>query len=377
MSENITKAKAYIGELIKTRADYVKDAPSRIAKIYTGNDKRPKPDYFRESSYLYIRSYNGDTGVRPFSDITFWRSPDINISPVSNIGSYTTELEGGKSYNIRCRLHNRGDLMIPYPKVEFFLTDPTLGFNTAVAKLLGLTQLQSLLLPASNKELNFNYNVPASEAGHKCLFARTYSFSPLDKPFDLHALDPRIDRHVAQKNLNIIPQATPYFFNLVHQLNAHETIEFRPLSKDAVMGLQHPALQDVKITTLNRKDLLSRIKIEPVEKTDHKISLKRNKGTWHVMAKGKGPSLEQQSAINKRTYGILKNVHASKGSFQSYRKELKAFNEMNRYVGVTGFHMTIPDFGTRKGYAVGFEIVNTNTLDGIVKGGITIVALGK
>ena len=241
MSVNTKKAAGFVKDLRRSREEYLKKAPGLLAKIYAGKDKRPKPDYFRESSFLYIRSYNGDIGNRPFSGIKFWDSPDININPISNSSINTTELHGGSTYTIRCRLNNKGDLMIPYPKVEFFLTDPTLGFNTTVAELLGLTQLQGLLLPASNGEAQFRYTVPASEAGHKCLFARTYSFSPLDKPFDLNALDPRLDRHIGQKNLNIIPQGSSFMFNLVHQFNTMETIEFRPMTASQVMAMQHPA----------------------------------------------------------------------------------------------------------------------------------------
>ena len=377
MSVNVKKAAGYISSLRKSREEYLNKVPAQLAKIYNGKDKRPKPDHFRESSFLYIRSYNGDTGIRPFSGINFWNSPDITINPISNSSINTTELHGGNTYNIRCRLHNRGDLMIPYPKVEFFLTDPSLGFNTTVAKLLGLTQLQGLLLPASNDEALMRYTVPASEAGHKCLFARTYSFSPLDKPFDLHALDPRLDRHIGQQNLNIIPQGSTYTFNLVHQPNAMETIEFRPLTVRQVMILQHPALQELKITALKDTKMLSRIKVAVATKTTHEIGMKSEKGIWQVTASGKGISLDKQGEIFKSTNAILKAIHAGKGSHQHFKKELKPFTDMNRHVAVTAFQMAIPDFGTRKGYAVGFEIVNINRIDGSIKGGITIIATGK
>jgi hypothetical protein len=267
--------------------------------------------------------------------------------------------------------------MIPYPKVEFFLTDPSLGFNTTVAELLGLTQLQGLLLPASNDEAIMRYTVPASEAGHKCLFARTYSFSPLDKPVDLHALDPRLDRHIGQKNLNIVPQGSTYTFNLVHQPNAMETIEFRPLSVREVMALQHPALQELKITALKDIKMLSRIKVEVTAKTPHEIGMKNEKGIWQVTSSGKGIGLEKQGAIFKKTNAVLKDIHSGKGSHQRFKRELKPFTDMNRHVAVTAMQMAIPDFGTRKGYAIGFEIVNRNRIDGSIKGGITLIAEGN
>lgn len=377
MSVTIKKAAGYVSSLRKSREEYVKKVPARLARIYSGNDKKPKPDYFRESSFLYIRSYTGDVGIRPFSGINFWNSPDITINPISNAGISTTELLGGSTYNIRCRLNNRGDLMIPYPKVEFFMTDPSLGFNTTVAELLGLTQLQGLLLPASTDEAQFVYTVPAEAAGHKCLFARTYSFSPLDKPFDLHALDPRLDRHIGQKNLNIVSQGSTYTFNLVHQPNAHETIEFRPITVRQVMNLQHPALQEIKITALKKKEELARIKLELTAKTPHQIAMNNENGLWQIKTTGKGISVEKQGEILKRTYAVLKAIQAGEGSHQHFKKELKPFGEMNRHVAVTSLQMAIPDFGTRKGYAVGFEIVNRNRVDGTLKGGITVIATGR
>ena len=88
MTKNIEAIREFLNRLKKERNGYSEKTLTRIAKLYTSrNHKRPHPDTFKESSYLYIRSYNGDTGVRPFSGITFWNSPDINISPVNSIGS--------------------------------------------------------------------------------------------------------------------------------------------------------------------------------------------------------------------------------------------------------------------------------------------------
>ncbi|GAP43656.1 hypothetical protein TBC1_111812 [Lentimicrobium saccharophilum] len=378
MSKNIEAARELLNRLKKERDGYPRKVIGRITKLYTGNNdnKRPKPDTFKESSFMYIRSYNNDTGVRPFSGISFWNSPDINISPINNLGVYTTTLEGGISYNIACRLHNRGDLMIPYPKVEFFLASPTLGFNTTVAQYLGVTQLPALLLPASNMEANFVYNVPPAESGHKCLFARAWSFSPLDKPFDLFALDPRTDRHIAQKNLNFVPQATPYMFNVVHQPNALETIVFRPLSKDAALNLQHPAFRDWKIMNITRPEILNRIKVEIVGKPATKVTLENANGTLQMRSSGKGLNLDRQAAIFKETEAIIHSVNAGRSSFSDHKKALGIYKDMNRNVAITSMQIVIPKFGLKPGYAAAFDIVNINQLNGQIKGGITIVAMG-
>jgi hypothetical protein len=378
MSHNIEAARKLLIRLQNEKKGYQKEAMARITRMYTGNtdNKRPKPDTFKESSYLYIRSYPGDTGVRPFSGIPFWNSPDLNISPINNLGVYTTTLEGGKSYNIATRLHNRGDLMIPHPKVEFFLSSPTLGFNTTVAQYLGVTQLPELLLPGSNLETNFIYHVPPAESGHKCLFARTWSFSPLDKPFDLFALDPRTDRHIAQKNLNFVPQTTSYVFNVVHQPNALETIAFQPLSKDAVLNLQHPAFRDLKVINILKPEIFNQIKIEIAGKPVTKFSLHQANGQRQIRSTGKGLDLSKQTAILKETEAIIQSVYAGRSSFSDHKKALMLYRDMNRNVAQTALQIVTPDLGLKKGYAAAFDIVNVNQVNGQIKGGITIVVMG-
>jgi hypothetical protein len=378
MSEHLAKAIEFVNELRNQKSEYTREVPERLAKIYNIDREKGRPDTFKDSSFLYIRSYDGDVGIRPFSGITFWLSPDINICPITQLGDFTTELEAGKSYNISTRLHNRGDLIVPYPKVEFFLTDPTLGFNTTVAKYLGVTQLPAMLLPASNDEANFLYHVPMAESGHKCLFARTYSFSPLDKPFDLHLLDPRLDRHIAQKNLNFVPQNTAYAFNLIHQPNANETIAFMPLAKDQVHAIQHPTLRSLKIANIRSAELLQKIKIQLTGDSAAKLSRKRESASWAFKVAGrKGLSLDQQSSVLKRTEAIVQAVYGGKSTFADHKKELAAFREMNKAAVKTSMQITIPDFGLSKGSAAAFNIVNINTLNGEIKGGITVVVMGN
>jgi hypothetical protein len=69
---------------------------------------------------LYIRSYNGDTGNRPLPPINFWNTPDISFTPLTGTTPLVTnELQAGETYQVRCLLRNRGDVTVPYPKVEF------------------------------------------------------------------------------------------------------------------------------------------------------------------------------------------------------------------------------------------------------------------
>jgi hypothetical protein len=208
------------------------------------------------------------------------------------------------------------------------------------------------------------------------MFARTWSFSPLDKPFDLFTLDPRIDRHVAQKNLNFVPQATPYRFNVVHLPNAFETIEFRPLTKDALMALQHPALLDLKVRNITNNELLMQVKPELAGETVGKISMENTNGQWQMKAAGRrGPGLDKQAGILKETEAIIQSVNAGRSSIADHKKQLDAFSSMHQYVEQTAFQLNIPDFDLKKGEAVGFDIVNTNQVNGQMKGWITIIVM--
>jgi hypothetical protein len=209
------------------------------------------------------------------------------------------------------------------------------------------------------------------------MFARTWSFSPLDKPFDLFALDPRLDRHIGQKNLNFVPQAVPYMFNIVHQPNALETIAFQPLSKDAVLALQHPALLDLKINTITNREMLGKIKIELAGKPAGRFTMEGANGLWQIKSAGKrGLDLNKQAAIMKEMEAIIQSVNSGKSSFADHKKSLAAFEGMNRAVEQTALRITIPDFGLKKGTAAGFDIVNVNKVNGQLKGGITIVVMG-
>ena len=238
MPEDATATAEYVAELRKRREAYSEEALARLREVFHRRDRKP-PEVFHDSSFLYIRSFDGDIGIRPFSGIVHWHSPDLLVSPITSVGAYTTTLQAGDTYVIRTVLRNRGDLAVPSAKVELFLTDPTLGFDTRFAtRLTGLGNVPSAWVTSGGSAAaEFAYTVPPTEAGHKCLFARCFSFSPLELPIDDFALDPRLDRHVAQQNLNIVGQAQAFAFNLVHRPNARIRIALRPLQPEELLAL--------------------------------------------------------------------------------------------------------------------------------------------
>lgn len=374
MTHNREELQAFLRELNERRDAYTQKAPALTRKLY-GREKGPK--VFNDSSFLYIRSYNGDIGTRPLGNILFWNSPDITITPVTGTAPLTTNsVDAGHSYRLQCQLHNRGDVMVPFPKVEFFLTVPTLGFDVRVANKLGATQMNGLLMPDGNGSAEVIYDVPATESGHKCLFARTFSFSPLDKPYDVYNLDPRIDRHIAQKNLNIVPQASPYMFNLVHLPNANERIEFVPMTMNEAIALNEPLLVNFKWKEKVDVGVFREMKLEVVGNTEG-LSLKRGRKGLEVISQGKGPSLAQQEKLTRSLNRAVAQINAGKAHASQFKELFLAFRTMKDSIQKTSMQMKIPKMGLKPGEAVAWNIVNTNNVTGEVKGGITIVVVNQ
>jgi hypothetical protein len=373
-SENLKEAGKYVQELNEKLAAYRQFTKENIPTLFRKEERKP-PNNFNESSFLYMRSYDSDVGVRPFSNIVFWTSPDIAVAPLSNTAAYTTTLEAGQTYQFRCTVRNRGDLIVPSANVEFFLADPSLGFDTRFAKRLGITNCWVNSQGTANAVIN--YTIPASESGHKCLFARTYTFSPLDIPLDDYQLSPPIDRHVAQLNLNIIAQSLPYTFSVVHLPNALEQIALEPMTQDQVLALRHPFLADFKIVRREVTDLLEGIKIDPVAERNENVEIKKDGTKFMLSARGgEGLDVNQQAKITKSTLEALKAINAGRAKPSEFKELFQSFREMNNPMKNSSFKMLLPNFDLGKGEALGLQIVNSNLATEETKSGITLIITG-
>lgn len=377
LSKKLKKAGKYVQELNERLAAYRQFTKENIPKLFDKEKRRKRkpPKDFNESSFLYIRSYDGDIGVRPFSNINFWNSPDVTVAPVTDTAAYTQTLDAGKAYQFSCTVRNRGDLIVPSANVEFFLVTPSLGFDTRFAKKLGVTA--GWVNSQGATRVGIQYTIPAAESGHKCLFARTFAFSPLDLPVDDYQLSPPIDRHIGQLNLNIIAQASAYTFNLVHLPNAMERIAFMPMTQVQVMALRHPFLADFKMGKRVSADIIQGMKIEPAEKRNAAIKMKKEGAAFNLTISGKeGMDIGRQTEINRAVTGAIQAINAGKAKPAQFKELFKAFREMNKPMQNTAFKMRIPDFGLQKGEAIGLHIVNTNMLTNEMKGGITLIVTG-
>jgi hypothetical protein len=374
-------AAQYVRDLQALRRRYRDEAIAEVEKLFKRRDRRP-PEEFHDSSFLYIRSYDADEGVRPFSNIEHWHSPDITLSPITSVAAYTTSLVAGETYLIRCSLRNRGDLGVPSAKVELFLTEPTLGFDTRFATNLTRGKVPSVWVGSgASAATEFVYTVPQAEAGHKCLFARVFSFSPLELPFDDYQLDPRLDRHVAQQNLNIVAQSQAYSFQWIHAPNARFEIELQPMEPEALFALRHPVLAEVKpVAEFPRQGWGELAPIELKEAATSELAVRQtSQGVSIESTEREAIDLDTQRELNAAVKETLQAVYAGRTRLGDHRDLFAKFREMNAQARRSTFTMTIPDLGLREGQAVALDMraIDTNAEPPETTGGITLIIVGN
>jgi hypothetical protein len=377
-SSNIKTANKYIAELQSKMSDYKRFSKEKLQPFFKKNNRERKPPKeFVDSSFLYIRSYDGDIGVRPFSGITFWHSPDVAVAPINDLTAYTKLLDAGKTYHFSCNVRNRGDLIVPSANVEFYLCNPTLGFDTRFATKLGVTA--GWVNPYATVKVGVNYTIPADLSGHKCLFARTFSFSPVDLPIDDYQLSPPLDRHVAQLNLNIVAQSSSFMFNLVHLPNAMDRIELIPMNAEEVFSLRHPFLADLKPRRSGTARFMERMKVimkDQGESGSRVRLIKRGRSVYFHSYNDRAISLQQQKVIVNNLHRVLRIKSDNAVHHREFREVFQAFRKMNRRVEQMEFELQIPDMRLAPGEASALKIVATNRVTGEMKGGITLIITG-
>lgn len=404
--ENLKKADKIIAKLQSQRKEKSVKFREAWNKTIEGSPvkRRRKPEDFKDSSYLYIRSYDGDNGDRPGANVAYWRSPDVVVSPVSSLNSYTTELNAGTLYNIKCLVHNKGDLNVPSAKVEFYLVTPSLGFDTRYGKKLGIAS--TWVNCYSSSEVNIRYLVEPSDAGHKCLFARVFSFSPLDIPLHDTLLNPIQDRHIGQKNLNIAAQSTQLNLNILHMPQARLSVKFVSLSKEQVLAIRHPVAADFRIIDKPREKAQFRLtfaketeaNIIETRPFNHPTNLSsRQKG----MIKGNGLeknqpgeiaykeeafefafnqegrfNLKEQKRIEDGMKRIQEIIRSGERKVSDFSKAIDEYRQMNLERRMTLLSVEIPNMGLKKGELAGYDLVATNNMNGEIFGGITLLVHG-
>lgn len=292
MSDALKKADAAVAEISKI-GEARRERDRKLFDSIPRDTKRKPPPEFVPSSFLVIRSHSGDIGHQPLpASMPFWISPAIRMLAAG--GGSAADIVAGGSYEIECEVNNRGDLPVPSAKAEFFLTDPTIGFDTRWATPLGVASTYIAGLGAARLRIPFT---PSHEqAGHKCLIVRTYSMMPPDVPIDDTNLSPVFDRRVAQLNIHITTVGAPYVFNIVTQPNFQGTLRIRAATMRELVGLGLPILAEHEFISRSRfATALGNVGLKQIS-GETELVMKAGKGEVSHDLQGQGPDDQRAEA---------------------------------------------------------------------------------
>jgi hypothetical protein len=165
--------------------------------------------------YLFMRANPGDTGTRPVIG-AFWESPDIFLLPgvAPQLAPAIPATLGGVAQanadnTIYAHVWNFGLAPSYEVLVEFYWFNPTLGFNSNSANLIGrtFTHFGARSSTTSHKVVKCPSSWRANyvNGGHECLVVRISDVAadPLSTP----EWDASQNRHVAQRNIHVMTAA--------------------------------------------------------------------------------------------------------------------------------------------------------------------------
>ncbi|HEX8106208.1 MAG TPA: hypothetical protein VF516_00710 [Kofleriaceae bacterium] len=162
--------------------------------------------------YVMVRSTVGDHGNRPIN-VPFWESPDIWTAPGDPSTSPAIPaspggtVHAGVANTVYAHVWNLGRAPIAGVKVEFYWFNPSLGIDGAHAHLIGQARVD--LAPRSSSACHKLVKCPRAwtpvleNNGHECLVVRVSAIG--DSIGSSHPWDSWANRHVAQRNISVLP----------------------------------------------------------------------------------------------------------------------------------------------------------------------------
>jgi hypothetical protein len=193
--------------------------------------------------YLLVRAASGDRGGRPFGGV-FWESPDILVLPDQEAESAPPMPLGAGGTarasvpnTLYAHVWNLGRAPAFRVRVEFYWFNPSLGFSRSAANLVGATyiDLADRFTHLDRwTEVEQPYGrwltrgchavVPCPTTwvpsyvnnGHECLVVR--AFEPLLDALSPDQFQAAADRHVGQRNIAVVPAASPAALDLALDL---------------------------------------------------------------------------------------------------------------------------------------------------------------
>jgi hypothetical protein len=367
---------AYIAELRDRARKSQAESHDVLDPLYLERDRKPPGD-FVESSFLYMRSCDADNGSRPFPCPVFWLSPDLRVAPLSNLTAPTRELVAGGTYRFTAVVRNRGDLIVPSAKVEFWLVTPTLGFDTRFAAKIGVAADRVMAFSAT--EVSVDYTVPPTVSGHRCLFARVFSFAPLDIPVDDFALNPVIDRHVAQQNLDIVAASESFVLDWVHHRNAMEAFEIVPMDAASLRMVRRMEMVPGTLTTRPADgwtEAINKIGIDfsRPEAAGVETDVSRTETGLQLVSKDpEAVAIERQGALTKQVQSLIATLEAGRPLDGDARKLFAEYRVMTGQTVRSQIKLAIPDFGLKPGRGLPLNVVRRDMTTGEITGGVALI----
>ncbi len=235
--------------------------------------EQPKEGEFEGRTYLYIRTNPADTGVEPLAaGLQFWTSPDIWI--VKPGGAVGGQAVPNQVNQVQVTVTNAGGIPAIDALVDAFVADPSTVITPATATLIGSGYLD---IPGySTAQISFPWTPQPADAGHRCIVARVSLVAPLDTYTNPGAFEVVQDRHVAQRNIQVLAVAQgqtlsfPFFFGGKANLESIRVVE-----RTREMRLADVVELAGRIGGLPAKVPLAALGIHPAEKRESREERER------------------------------------------------------------------------------------------------------
>jgi hypothetical protein len=197
---------------------------------------------FEGRTYLYIRTNPADTGAEPLpAGLAGWLSPDIVIvKPDNTVGG---EAIAGEINQVKVTVKNGGGIPAYQAYLEVFVADPSTVILPTTATVVGNDYID---VPAySTATASFPWTPSSADAGHRCLVARVSLIAPLDTYTNPMIFDVLGDRHVAQRNIQVVEAAQGGLVTVPFQFLAalkQASLDLRVIERTAATSLRDIAL---------------------------------------------------------------------------------------------------------------------------------------
>jgi hypothetical protein len=138
-------------------------------------------------------------------------------------GTRGLEAVANQANQVEVTVNNSGGIDAVNAYVDVFFGNSATGFAPVTAAFIGGNYLT---IPSYGKQaITFSWMPPPSYTGHGCLLARVRLIIPADTYVDPNIFDVRGDRHVTQRNIEVIAAPAfnlipPFPFNIVNPTQA-------------------------------------------------------------------------------------------------------------------------------------------------------------